>query len=97
MFDRTDALWREEPTPAPAETSARDAKPTVDQARQVNAPAAPPRTRTINTMSTARTGRTARQTPTATDTRASSPPQKHAPRRTAIATTPPRPRPATSG
>ena len=35
MFDRTDALWREEPTPAPAETSARDAEPTVDQARQV--------------------------------------------------------------
>ena len=35
MFDRTDVLWREEPTPAPAETSARDAEPTVDQARQV--------------------------------------------------------------
>ena len=29
--------------------------------------------------------------------RASRPPQKHAPRRTALATTPPRPRPATSG
>ena len=35
MFDRTDVLWREGPTPAPAETSARDAEPTVDQARQV--------------------------------------------------------------
>ena len=35
MFDRTDALWREEPTPAPADTSARDAEPTVDLARQV--------------------------------------------------------------
>ena len=35
MFDRTDVLWREEPTPAPADTSARDAEPTVDQARQV--------------------------------------------------------------
>ena len=35
MFDRTDALWRDEPTPAPADTSAREAEPTVDQARQV--------------------------------------------------------------
>ena len=35
MFDRTDVLWREEPTPATADKSARDAGPTVDQARQV--------------------------------------------------------------
>ena len=35
MFDRTDVLWRDEPTPATADTSARDAEPTVDQARQV--------------------------------------------------------------
>ena len=35
MLDRTDVLWREEPTPAPADTSARDAEPTVDPARQV--------------------------------------------------------------
>ena len=35
MFDRTDALWRDEPTPAPADTSARETEPTVDQARQV--------------------------------------------------------------
>ena len=36
MFDRTDVLWREEPTPDPAHTPARDDAPTVDQARQVN-------------------------------------------------------------
>ena len=35
MFDRTDVLWRDEPTPATADTSARDAGPTDDQARQV--------------------------------------------------------------
>ena len=35
MFDRTDVLRREEPTPATADKSARDAGPTVDQARQV--------------------------------------------------------------
>ena len=35
MFDRTDVLWRDEPTPATADQSARDAEPTVDQARQV--------------------------------------------------------------
>ena len=35
MLDRTDVLWREEPTPAPADQSARDAEPTVDPARQV--------------------------------------------------------------
>ena len=35
MFDRTDVLWREEPTPDPADTSARDAGPTDDQPRQV--------------------------------------------------------------
>ena len=32
MFDRTDVLWREEPTPAPADKTARG----NDQARQVN-------------------------------------------------------------
>ena len=36
MFDRTDVLWREEPTPDPAHKPARDDAPTVDQARQVN-------------------------------------------------------------
>ena len=36
MFDRTDVLWREEtPTREPPATPARDAEPTVDQARQV--------------------------------------------------------------
>ena len=35
MFDRTDVLWRDEPTPATADQSARDAGPTDDQARQV--------------------------------------------------------------
>ena len=35
MFDRTDVLWRDEPTPATADTSARDAGLTADQARQV--------------------------------------------------------------
>ena len=35
MFDRTDVLWREEPTPAPAHTPARDDAPTDDPARQV--------------------------------------------------------------
>ena len=35
MLDRTDVLWREEPTPAPADKAARDAEPTGDQARQV--------------------------------------------------------------
>ena len=35
MFDRTDVLWRDEPTPATADTSARDAGPTDDPARQV--------------------------------------------------------------
>ena len=36
MFDRTDVLWREEtPTREPPGTPARDAEPTVDQARQV--------------------------------------------------------------
>ena len=35
MFDRTDVLWREEPTPDPAHKPARDAGPTDDQARQV--------------------------------------------------------------
>ena len=47
MFDRTDVLWRDEPTPATADTSARDAGPTDDQARQVNrrpgTPGQPPR------------------------------------------------------
>ena len=42
MLDRTDVLWREEPTPAPADQSARDAEPTVDPARQVtHRPGAP--------------------------------------------------------
>ena len=81
MFDRTDVLWREEPTPEPAHTPARDDAPTDDQARQVtrrpgapgHPPAAPIRTRTITTPLTVRTGRTARQNrPTATDRRASS-------------------------
>ena len=36
MFDRTDVLWREEtPTREPPAQPARDAEPTVDQARQV--------------------------------------------------------------
>ena len=35
MFDRTDVLWRDEPTPDPAHTPARDDAPTDDQARQV--------------------------------------------------------------
>ena len=47
MFDRTDVLWREEPTPDPAHTPARDDAPTDDQARQINrrrgAPGQPPR------------------------------------------------------
>ena len=33
MFDRTEVLWREEPTPEPAHTPARDDAPTDDQAR----------------------------------------------------------------
>ena len=48
MFDRTDVLWREEPTPEPAHTPARDDAPTDDQARpvtrrprQVNHPRSP--------------------------------------------------------
>ena len=36
MFDRTDVLWREEPTPDPAHKPARDDALTVDLARQVN-------------------------------------------------------------
>ena len=94
----------------------RRARSTDDQARQVNTPAAPPRTRTINTPLTVRTDRapTRPRTAHATDRRASSledgkparpakagracsAPQKNAPRRTATATTPPRPQPATSG
>ena len=47
MFDRTDVLWREDPTPDPAHTPARDDAPTDDQARQVTrrpgAPGQPPR------------------------------------------------------
>ena len=47
MFDRTDVLWREEPTPDPAHTPARDDAPTDDQARQVTrrpgTPGQPPR------------------------------------------------------
>ena len=47
MFDRTDVLWREDPTPDPAHTPARDDAPTDDQARQINrrpgAPGQPPR------------------------------------------------------
>ena len=35
MFDRTDVLWRDEPTPEPAHTPARDDAPTDDLARQV--------------------------------------------------------------
>ena len=35
MFDRTDVLWREEPTPDPARKPARDDAPTDDQARKV--------------------------------------------------------------
>ena len=35
MFDRTDVLWRDDPTPDPAHTPARDAAPTDDHARQV--------------------------------------------------------------
>ena len=35
MFDRTDVLWRDEPTPEPAHTPARDDAPTDDHARQV--------------------------------------------------------------
>ena len=35
MFDRTDVLWRDEPTPDPAHTPARDDAPTDDLARQV--------------------------------------------------------------
>ena len=52
----------------------RRARSRNDQVRQVNAPAAPIRTRTVNTTLTAMTGRTARQKPTATatDRRASS-------------------------
>ena len=34
MFDRTDVLWREEPTPDPAHTPARDDAPTDDQAHR---------------------------------------------------------------
>ena len=33
LFDRTDVLWREDPTPEPAHTPARDDAPTDDQAR----------------------------------------------------------------
>ena len=33
MFDRTDVLWREAPTPEPAHKPARDDAPTDDQAR----------------------------------------------------------------
>ena len=33
MFDRTDVLWRDEPTPDPAHTPARDDAPTDDPAR----------------------------------------------------------------
>ena len=36
MFDRTDVLWREEPTPDPSRKPARDGRPTVDQAHQVD-------------------------------------------------------------
>ena len=35
MFDRSDALWREEPTREPAQKPARDDRPTDDLARQV--------------------------------------------------------------
>ena len=43
MLDRSDLLWRDDtPTPEPADTPARDADPTVDQAHQVNGrPGAP--------------------------------------------------------
>ena len=36
MFDRTDVLWREGPTPEPPAKPVRDDAPTDDQARQVN-------------------------------------------------------------
>ena len=35
MFDRTDVLWRDEPTPEPVHTPARDDAPTDDHARPV--------------------------------------------------------------
>ena len=62
MFDRTDVLWREEPTPAPADKPARG----DDQARQVNArpTAAPDDPRTAGTPpELADDPRTARQHP----------------------------------
>ena len=82
MFDRTDVLWREDPTPEPAHTPARDDAPTDDQARQVTrrpgAPGQPPRStdpdpddhHTVDGED--RAHRPTEPTATATDRRASS-------------------------